>query len=158
MCHWTFTTTIYQDAFSQLWKHKLAWVFSPPFLILRVLSHLNQARGVYLLIIPRWNRVFWRPDIKLRVLAPPFTIHHLDESPSRCQDAVASSECVRDDIRGLKMWGWYGMLKGLDSNQIKLLQEFWRPSIRKVYSVAWKKWLSWCESHELFKSYSKCCC
>lgn len=47
------------------------------------------------------------------------------------------------------MWGWSRLLGSWDRGQLNLLKESWRPSTRKVYSVAWKRWLVWCETHQI---------
>lgn len=67
------------NAWSQEWDFPLAWVFPPPCLMPRVLAHLNRAKGLYLIVAPRWKKVFWRPDLKNRATSPPFTILKLTE-------------------------------------------------------------------------------
>ncbi|XP_063369922.1 uncharacterized protein LOC134658240 [Cydia amplana] len=70
-------TSEYTDAFSRPWNYKLAWIFPPPAVIPRVLVHLNGSKGIYLLVVPKWEKAFWRAEIKKRAISPPFQIQHL---------------------------------------------------------------------------------
>ncbi|KAL0891810.1 hypothetical protein ABMA27_015076 [Loxostege sticticalis] len=69
----------YTDAFSRPWKYQLAWVFPPPNMIPRVLMHLNQAKGTYLIVAPEWPQAFWLQDLKSRCLDHPHEIQNLSE-------------------------------------------------------------------------------
>lgn len=71
------TNSEYTNAFSKPWAHKLAWIFPPPALIPRVLQHLQSSQGQYLLVIPKWEKAFWKPEVKKRAVAPPFRIKNL---------------------------------------------------------------------------------
>lgn len=70
----------YIDAFSRPWNHGLAWVFPPPSLLPRVLAHLNNARGIYLVVAPEWPRAFWLQDLKSRALVHPYKLLNLSET------------------------------------------------------------------------------
>lgn len=65
------------DAFSRNWNYQLGWVFPPPSLIPRILAHLNQAKGTYILIVPQWDQCFWLSDLQSRALSRPLLIKDL---------------------------------------------------------------------------------
>lgn len=64
-------------------------------------------------------------------------------SPNRRNDRPPTSECAPYDTGSVEMWGWVNNLKDWSNEQISLLQKSWRPSTRKIYDCAWKKWLVW---------------
>lgn len=66
------------DAFSQIWKFNLAWIFPPPNLIPRVLAHLNHCQGQFILIAPKWDQTFWMADLMNKSQKSPITIKDLD--------------------------------------------------------------------------------
>ncbi|KAL4711441.1 hypothetical protein ACJJTC_016195 [Scirpophaga incertulas] len=70
---------VFVNAFSREWSYKMGYIFPPPALIPKVLQQLNTARGSYILIVPRWSKVFYRADLKNRTLAPPFIIRNLKQ-------------------------------------------------------------------------------
>ncbi|CAH2020335.1 unnamed protein product, partial [Acanthoscelides obtectus] len=80
ICH---TVTIpkaeFVNAFTRKWNYELAWIFPPPPLIPRVLQHLDRCRGTFILIVPRWEKAFWRPALKKRATDPPLIIANLQE-------------------------------------------------------------------------------
>lgn len=68
---------LFVDAFSRPWRFQLGWIFPPPALIPRVLQHLGKSKGIYLLVTPKWERPFWKTEIKQRALGPPMKIPNL---------------------------------------------------------------------------------
>lgn len=71
---------LFVDAFSRPWRFRLGWLFPPPALIPRTLRHLLKSTGVYLLVAPRWERTFWKTELRQRALCPPLTIPSLQEN------------------------------------------------------------------------------
>uniref|UniRef100_A0A2A4K1K2 Reverse transcriptase domain-containing protein n=1 Tax=Heliothis virescens TaxID=7102 RepID=A0A2A4K1K2_HELVI len=92
---------LFIDAFSKRWEYRLAWIFPPPSLIPRVLAHLNQAKGSYILIVPRWNRVFWRSDLRSRAIDRPFQIRNLHH---HLKDLTPQTNLTR--IQHLRLEAW----------------------------------------------------
>jgi hypothetical protein len=47
------------DAFSQVWTHGINWIFPPPRLISRILTHMKLQKSCGTLLIPFWPSAFW---------------------------------------------------------------------------------------------------
>lgn len=75
------------------------------------------------------------------------TLHHKESSTSsnRHGNRPTTSQSAGDGNRSVEMWGWAQSLRDWNEDQIQLLQASWRPSTRKTYTAAWKRWLKWSE-------------
>lgn len=69
---------LFIDAFTRTWHFELGYAFPPPGLIPRVLHHLDNCTGSYLLVAPNWEKTFWQPMLKQRAVVTPMTIHNLE--------------------------------------------------------------------------------
>lgn len=69
--------------------------------------HLNSAKRTYLLVAPRWVKVYWRVDLKRRALAPPFQIWNLH---LHLVDAVTQTPLPEAQKLCLKVWTIWGDL------------------------------------------------
>uniref|UniRef100_A0A0A9YMB8 Putative enzymatic polyprotein n=1 Tax=Lygus hesperus TaxID=30085 RepID=A0A0A9YMB8_LYGHE len=97
----------FTDAFSRLWNFTLAWVFPPPPLLPQVLHHLNSAQGLFLVVAPRWSKVFWRADLKARAIAPPLVFRDLkqhltdlttDQPPPQIDEMILEIWLIRGGV------------------------------------------------------------
>ncbi|KOB73008.1 putative transposon Ty3-I Gag-Pol polyprotein [Operophtera brumata] len=144
------------NAFAWEWAFGLAWVFPPPNLLPRGLMHLNRARGMFLIVAPKWPQAFKRADLKARVGAPPFTIQQLEyvlvdlstgHPPPRVQD-------LKLDV--WKCGGWSRAVEHPVARKKKkkkrLLWAGWRKSTLNTYRLAWERWVKWCKSSVVFVS------
>lgn len=69
----------FHNAFLHQWNYELAWLFPPPNLIPQVLFQLNTAKGLYILIAPKWKMVFWQADLQARAIRDPYRIPNLPQ-------------------------------------------------------------------------------
>jgi hypothetical protein len=91
----------FHDAFSRRWSYRRAWIFPPPHLISRVLSHLNLCKGRYIVIVPHWSNVFRRPDLKRIAVSAPLPISNLHQ---RLLDTRTYLPPVHVDQMFLEAW------------------------------------------------------
>lgn len=101
------TEALYIYAFSQKWFFWLAWIFPPPCLISQVLNHLNQAKGTYILIAPKWEWVFWQADLMSRATAPPIPIQNLRQ---HLMDVTTGYPLPKAHLLNLEAWRIQGGL------------------------------------------------
>ncbi|CAH2207838.1 jg13560, partial [Pararge aegeria aegeria] len=139
----------YIDAFSRPWRHQLAWVFPPPNLLPKVLTHLNSATGVYLIVAPEWPRAFWLQDLEIQGIRSPTRITEPERDPDRCHDVTGSASSADIDPESLENWGWGSQIKDWSTREKDLLKNSWRQSTLCTYLPAIKRWLSWCKSVQI---------
>ncbi|CAH2076289.1 unnamed protein product, partial [Iphiclides podalirius] len=78
--------------FSRGWHYNLTQGFPLSPLIPRVLRYLNKSSGTFLVVVPRWEAVIWRNDLKRRALGAPSQIRNLKVSDrSVCQSPIFTS-------------------------------------------------------------------
>ncbi|CAK1599031.1 unnamed protein product [Parnassius mnemosyne] len=124
----------HHNAFCHQWHYKLAWLFPPPNLIPRVLNHLNQASGLYILIAPKWNKV-----------SSPHSSRHENRHTPSTDSRLA--------LGGMVDFGWQDMLTEWTDKEQKLLISSWRGSTINTYKPAWNRWKKWCESNSVNYKY-----
>lgn len=141
----------FTDAFSRVWDFNLAWVFPPPPLLPQVLHHLNLCppESRFLIVAPRWEKVFWRADLKSRAIAPPLLISDVRFHLVDLATHESTSSCRRPDVGNLADTGWASHISGWSIQESSLLTAAWRPSTRSTYRKPWSRWVSWASSNNL---------
>lgn len=68
---------------------------------------------------------------------------------NRPSNRVTTATIAGNDSGSLESWGWSRSLIDWNEPQLELLRAAWRPSTRKVYKVAWNRWLTWAREHSI---------
>ena len=70
------------DAFTLCWSGENNWIFPPPYLIPRVLKHMEHGMETGTLVVPLWTSASWRPLIIADGTQPEAFIQDWVEIPS----------------------------------------------------------------------------
>ncbi|KAI8427650.1 hypothetical protein MSG28_002121 [Choristoneura fumiferana] len=121
--------SLFTDAFSRTWCYDLGWIFPPPAIIPRVLSHLQKAKGRFLLVTPLWDNAFWEPELCRLAQGPPFQIPNLKDHLKDLR-----TDLPPPGVENLRLGVWM-----VQAGQNK-------KSTLKTYRPIWKRWCVWAKT------------
>jgi len=103
-------------------------------------SQLVESVGIYLVVAPCWDHVFWRPDLKSQAIAPPILLRRLER---HLIDLSTSRPPLNVPLLRLEGTGWIALTHGWPTADRRLLASAWGASTLTTYHAPWQRWMTW---------------